>query len=210
MIQPPALHRWGTAQFAFDAQGDDEVSVSAGERVKVLVDMGDWFHVISASGARGLVPASYVAVEAAVQQGRQQGGAYGAEPSPTGGYGAGGGGYGGYDGGAYGQQYGAGTGTYGAEQYGTYGGASAAAAGGTDDAYGTGGGGYGQQQYNQQPYSNGTAAAGADAGAVYGSGLRTYEEDEGYYTGGCGGGCTGRGRLQVQGQITCLDCMSDV
>ncbi|KAG1666846.1 hypothetical protein FOA52_009470 [Chlamydomonas sp. UWO 241] len=40
--------------------GEDELSVSAAERVEVLMDMGDWMHVVNANGARGLVPASYI------------------------------------------------------------------------------------------------------------------------------------------------------
>ncbi|GAX84107.1 hypothetical protein CEUSTIGMA_g11530.t1 [Chlamydomonas eustigma] len=55
--------RWGTAQYGFNAEGSDEVSVAVGQRVKVLMDMGDWYHVLNSMGARGLVPSSYVALD---------------------------------------------------------------------------------------------------------------------------------------------------
>ncbi len=45
-------HRWGVVLFAFTAESSDEVSVAAGERVKVLTDMGDWLHVMSNTGSR--------------------------------------------------------------------------------------------------------------------------------------------------------------
>ena len=46
------LKRWGTVQYGFTGEASDEVSVSAGERVKVLTDMGDWLHILTLSGAR--------------------------------------------------------------------------------------------------------------------------------------------------------------
>ena len=49
---PCPSSRWGTAQFAFSADNADEASVSVGERVKVLTEMGDWMHVLTSSGAR--------------------------------------------------------------------------------------------------------------------------------------------------------------
>jgi hypothetical protein len=44
--------RWGTAQYGFNAEGSDEVSITTGERLKVLTDMGDWYHVLNSAGAR--------------------------------------------------------------------------------------------------------------------------------------------------------------
>eukprot|EP00798_Chlamydomonas_sp_ICE-L_P022806 gene22806-29971_t len=53
-------HKWmGKIQ----GEAEDEASVTAGERIKVLIDMGDWLHVLTQAGSRGLVPASYVTIE---------------------------------------------------------------------------------------------------------------------------------------------------
>ncbi|MEW5302150.1 MAG: hypothetical protein WDW36_004959 [Sanguina aurantia] len=55
--------RHGTVLFDFEPEGEDEVAVSAGERVRVTHDLGDWLQVLSARGAVGLVPSSYITFE---------------------------------------------------------------------------------------------------------------------------------------------------
>ncbi|PNH04840.1 hypothetical protein TSOC_009003, partial [Tetrabaena socialis] len=52
--------RPGTALYTFNAETEGEVSVSAGDSVRVLHDLGEWFQVVAPSGQAGLVPASYV------------------------------------------------------------------------------------------------------------------------------------------------------
>ncbi|KAG2422978.1 hypothetical protein HXX76_015649 [Chlamydomonas incerta] len=75
-----AESRPGVVLYSFVAENEDEVSVSAGDHVRVLADLGEWFQVAApGGGAVGLVPASYVQLQ-------DGGGGYG------GGYGGGGGG----------------------------------------------------------------------------------------------------------------------
>lgn len=80
---PPALahadHRTGTMLYAFTAEAEGEASVSAGERVTILHDLGDWLHVVpSTRHAPGLVPAAYVQVSSEGTSGTPTG------PSTTG------------------------------------------------------------------------------------------------------------------------------
>jgi hypothetical protein len=52
-----------TALYDFDADGDDELSVTAGERLVVLERDGDeWWKCRNDKGAEGVVPASYLEV----------------------------------------------------------------------------------------------------------------------------------------------------
>ncbi|PNH00698.1 hypothetical protein TSOC_013466, partial [Tetrabaena socialis] len=52
--------RGGGAGVAAGTGGAACVSVSAGDSVRVLHDLGEWFQVVAPSGQAGLVPASYV------------------------------------------------------------------------------------------------------------------------------------------------------
>lgn len=36
--------------YTFHADGEDEVSVAAGERVRVQMDLGDWYHIKTQAG----------------------------------------------------------------------------------------------------------------------------------------------------------------
>ncbi|KAF8062701.1 SPAC3H8.02 [Scenedesmus sp. PABB004] len=54
--------RRGTALYAFDAEEEDEVSISVGEVVSVEYEVGGWLQVAKADGERGLVPKTYVQV----------------------------------------------------------------------------------------------------------------------------------------------------
>ncbi|KAG2426717.1 hypothetical protein HYH02_014757 [Chlamydomonas schloesseri] len=56
--------RPGVVLYSFTAENEDEVSVSAGDHVRVLADLGEWFQVAApGGGAVGLVPASYVQLQ---------------------------------------------------------------------------------------------------------------------------------------------------
>ncbi|KXZ43569.1 hypothetical protein GPECTOR_87g432 [Gonium pectorale] len=52
--------RPGVVLYSFTAETDEEVSVSAGDSVRVLHDLGEWLQVLAPSGRAGLVPAAYV------------------------------------------------------------------------------------------------------------------------------------------------------
>lgn len=55
---------WGTMLYGFSAEAEEEVSLPAGARVKIQMDLGDWLHVVANSGQAGLVPTSYVQEDA--------------------------------------------------------------------------------------------------------------------------------------------------
>ena len=51
----------GIVSFAFEAENDDELSVVAGDAVRVVGEVDGWVHAVRvADGKKGLVPASYV------------------------------------------------------------------------------------------------------------------------------------------------------
>lgn len=53
----------GTAMYAYEAQGDDELSLQAGETFNVIVpDDGSGWTEVTINGAQGLVPTSYIQV----------------------------------------------------------------------------------------------------------------------------------------------------
>ncbi|GFR45404.1 hypothetical protein Agub_g6779, partial [Astrephomene gubernaculifera] len=52
--------RPGVVLYSFTAELEEEVSVTAGDSVRVLHDLGEWFQVAAPGGQSGLVPASYV------------------------------------------------------------------------------------------------------------------------------------------------------
>lgn len=55
------VHRQqGTVLYDFSPEEADEVAVTKGDQVEVEYEMGGWLHVITSSGAAGLVPRSYV------------------------------------------------------------------------------------------------------------------------------------------------------
>jgi hypothetical protein len=47
---PSACARLGVMLYDFKAGGEEEISVRAGERLRIHVDMGDWCHVTTFSG----------------------------------------------------------------------------------------------------------------------------------------------------------------
>ncbi|KAG2489163.1 hypothetical protein HYH03_012389 [Edaphochlamys debaryana] len=55
--------RPGVVLYSFTAENEGEVSVTAGDHVRVLHDLGEWFQVLAPGGGAGLVPASYVALQ---------------------------------------------------------------------------------------------------------------------------------------------------
>jgi hypothetical protein len=62
MVEIPAGEQ-AVAVYDFSADGEDELSVSEGEKLTVLEkDSDDWWKVRNAKGAEGVVPASYVEV----------------------------------------------------------------------------------------------------------------------------------------------------
>ncbi|GLI65416.1 hypothetical protein VaNZ11_008982, partial [Volvox africanus] len=46
--------------YSFQAESEGEVSVSVGDSVRVVHDLGEWFQVLTSGGQQGLVPASYI------------------------------------------------------------------------------------------------------------------------------------------------------
>jgi len=63
-VHRPRRHPTATVLFQFTAEADDELTVAAGMRVHVLQPGNDWCLVEdTATAARGLVPATYIAVD---------------------------------------------------------------------------------------------------------------------------------------------------
>ncbi|EFJ44601.1 hypothetical protein VOLCADRAFT_121307 [Volvox carteri f. nagariensis] len=76
--------RPGVVLYSFQAETEGEVSVTAGESVRVVHDLGEWYEVLTAGGQQGVVPASYVQLSD-----EQQGGDGGAGGGGGGGRGRG-------------------------------------------------------------------------------------------------------------------------
>ena len=63
-VHRPRRHPTATVLFQFTAEADDELTVASGMRVHVLQPGNDWCLVEdTATAARGLVPATYIAVD---------------------------------------------------------------------------------------------------------------------------------------------------
>ncbi|KIY92965.1 hypothetical protein MNEG_14998 [Monoraphidium neglectum] len=60
----------GTVLYDFEAQEEDEVAVAKGEAVEVVYEVGGWLQVITPSGARGLVPKTYVTIHEEEEEAR--------------------------------------------------------------------------------------------------------------------------------------------
>ncbi|GIL76658.1 hypothetical protein Vretifemale_6217 [Volvox reticuliferus] len=62
--------------YSFQAESEGEVSVTVGDSVRVVHDLGEWFQVLTSGGQQGLVPASYIQL-LDEQQGTDSGGGRG-------------------------------------------------------------------------------------------------------------------------------------
>ncbi|KAI8462946.1 MAG: hypothetical protein J3K34DRAFT_527396 [Monoraphidium minutum] len=68
--------RRATVLYDFEPQEEDEVGVAKGAQVDVVYEVGGWLQVITPSGARGLVPRTYVSIHEDDDDGGGRGGGY--------------------------------------------------------------------------------------------------------------------------------------